>query len=86
MSIRRSPNPNSVSRKLLATQIRGSVIGVAGVLAGTLTRAGVRGPLFGLEVGLVVAVAGAIVATLSPFIEWWADCLPERRLGSSGRL
>lgn len=76
--------PRLTSRKLQATLMRGGVIGVAGLLAGTLTREGLRGPLFGLEVGLVVAGAGAIVATPSPFIEWWADRLPERRLGIFG--
>ena len=58
--------PPLTTRKLLATLTRGGVIGIAGILAGQ----GLRGPLFGLEVGLVVAAAGAIVATLSPFIEW----------------
>jgi hypothetical protein len=76
--------PQLTSRKLVATVVRGSVIGMAGVLAGTLTRAGIRGLLLGLEVGLVVAVVGAFVATLGPFIEWWADRLPERRLGIFG--
>jgi MFS family permease len=76
--------PHLTSRKLLGTFLRGGAIGIAGILAGTLTRQGLRGPLFGLEVGFVVAAAGAIVATLSPFIEWWADRLPERRLGIFG--
>lgn len=40
----------------------------------------------GLEVGLVVAVVGAVVATLSPFVEWWADALPSRRLGALGAV
>jgi hypothetical protein len=78
--------PHLTSRKLLGTFLHGSAIGIAGILAGTLTRQGLRGPLFGLEVGLVVAAVGAIVATLSPFIEWWADRLPERRLGIFGAI
>lgn len=53
---------------------------------GTLTREGARGVIFGLEIGFVVAAVGAVVATVSPFVEWWADMLPARRLGVFGAL
>lgn len=72
--------------KLLATCVRGLIIGVAGVLAGALTQDRMIGPVFGLEIGLIVAVVGGIVGTVSPFVEWWADNLPERRLGAFGAL
>jgi hypothetical protein len=76
--------PRLTRRRLVATCVRGVVIGAAGVLAGSLTHAGARGLLFGLEIGLAVAVVGAVVATVSPFVEWWADTLPARRLGALG--
>jgi len=45
-----------------------------------------RHTLVGLEIGLIVAVVGGIVGAVSPFVEWWADNLPERRLGAFGAL
>ncbi len=72
--------------KLLANCVRGFIIGVAGALAGALTQDRMIGPVFGLEIGLIVAVVGGIVGTVSPFVEWWADHLPERRLGAFGAL
>lgn len=53
-------------------------------MAGRLTHEGPRGVEFGLEIGLVVAAVGAVVATVSPYVEWWADTLPSQRLGVLG--
>ena len=78
--------PHFSREKLLATCVRGLIIGVAGVLAGALTQERMIGPLFGLKIGLIVAIVGGIVGTVSPFVEWWADHLPERRLGAFGAL
>jgi hypothetical protein len=78
--------PRFTRRKLAATCVRGAVIGVAGTLAGAVAREGAQGVVFGLEIGLVVAAVGAIVATLSPYVEWWADTLPAQRLGMGGAL
>jgi hypothetical protein len=66
--------------------VRGLLIGVAGGLAGAVTHERMIGPVFGLEIGLIVAAVGGIVGTVSPFVEWWADNLPERRLGVFGAL
>ena len=83
-----APNvrPQLTRRKVVATCVRGLMIGLAGALAGALAHKRGIGLLFGLEIGLVVAVVGGIVATVSPFIEWWADNLPERRLGFFGAM
>jgi hypothetical protein len=83
-----APNvrPQLTRRKVVATCVRGLMIGLAGALAGALAHERGIGLLFGLEIGLVVAVVGGIVATVSPFIEWWADNLPERRLGFFGAM
>jgi hypothetical protein len=66
-----------------AAAARGLAIGLAAILAGIVTRGSV-GVLLGLEIGLVVGLVGTIVSTVSPFVEWWADHLPERRLGAVG--
>lgn len=76
--------PRLTRRRLIATRVRGAAIGLAGTLAGGLLHEGARGVLFGLGIGVVVAVVGAVVATVSPFVEWWADALPPRRLGVLG--
>ena len=78
--------PRLTRRRLVATCVRGAGIGLAGAVAGVLTHEGARGLAFGLEIGLLVAVVGAVVATLSPFVEWWADTLPPRRLGALGAM
>jgi hypothetical protein len=38
----------------------------------------------GLEAGLVIGVVTALVGPLTPFIEWRADHVPERRMGVFG--
>jgi hypothetical protein len=40
--------------------------------------------LFALRVGLVVGLVTGIGVTLAPFIEYYADNLPERRMGAFG--
>jgi hypothetical protein len=41
---------------------------------------------FALRVGIVTGVVTAVGASLTPFIEYYADRLPERRLGAFGIL
>lgn len=43
-----------------------------------------RAWLFAIRVGLVTGVVTAVGATINPFIEYFADNLPERRLGVFG--
>lgn len=40
--------------------------------------------LFAIRVGLVTGVVTALGATINPFIEYYADSLPERRMGAFG--
>jgi hypothetical protein len=40
--------------------------------------------LFAVRVGLVTGLVTGIGATITPFIEYFADNLPERRLGTFG--
>jgi len=71
----------------MASIARGIAIGIAAVVAGVLTL-GIQGILRGLAIGVAVTVtvAGAVLSTISPFIEWWADHLPPRRLGAFGAI
>ena len=39
---------------------------------------------FAIRVGLVTGIVTAIGATVNPYIEYYADNLPERRLGAFG--
>jgi len=70
---------------VMASIARGIAIGIAAVVAGVLTL-GIQGILRGLAIGAAVTVAGAVLSTISPFIEWWADHLPPRRLGAFGAI
>ncbi len=76
--------PHLTRHKALASIARGLVIGIAGAIAGLVAREGADALWFGLRVGLVVGFVSALVGTFSPFIEYWADHLPERRLGALG--
>ena len=40
--------------------------------------------LFAIRVGVVTGIVTAVGATINPFIEYYADNLPERRLGAFG--
>ncbi|MGI8551971.1 MAG: hypothetical protein ACR2PL_14475 [Dehalococcoidia bacterium] len=70
-------------RAVRASVTRGLAIGGAAVLAGVMTRQS-DGVGRGLSVGIVVTLVGVVVSTVSPFVEWWADHLPARRLGAVG--
>ena len=68
-----------------ASVMRGLAIGCAAVIAGILTQ-GTEGVLRGLAIGIVVTLVGVVLSTVSPFVEWWADHLPARRLGAFGAV
>ncbi len=68
-----------------ASVARGVAIGIAAILAGVLTE-GSQGIPRGIAIGVAITVAGALLSTVSPFVEWWADHLPARRLGSFGAV
>jgi len=63
-----------------ASIARGLAIGLAAVVAGVLML-GSQGIPLGLAIGAAVTLAGGVLSTISPFVEWWADHLPPRRLG-----
>lgn len=69
----------------VASAARGLAIGLAAVIAGVLTQ-GVQGIPRGVAIGIAVTLAGVVISTVSPFVEWWADHLPARRLGAFGAI
>lgn len=80
--------PKLTREGLLLSVSRAGVIGTAAILAGLLLkdRTQAQALEFGLRVGLVVGLMLIMFAAISPFIEWWVDSLPERKLGAFGVL
>jgi len=70
--------------RLRGTLQRGIAVGLAGAIAAALSTEGIAPLRVGLVTGVVAGLVGGVVGTLSPFIEYWADRLPPRRLGAVG--
>jgi hypothetical protein len=75
--------------RLTRRQIEGAIIRTAGYIATALLCSAVvrhvEHPwLFALRVGLVTGVVTAVGTMVNPYIEYYADNLPERRLGVFG--
>lgn len=75
--------------RITSRQFWGSVIRTFGYLATALACSAfihhVEHPWsFAIRVGLVVGIVTALGATINPYIEYFADNLPERRLGAFG--
>ena len=79
---RRRPH---ISRLLLqAAIVRTIGYMVAGFLSGLVAHNESQVFWFGIKAGLVIGLATAFGSFVSPYIEWWADNMPERRLGAFG--
>jgi hypothetical protein len=76
--------PVLAKHRMMASVWRGVAVGTAGVLAGVWIQPGWHSLLFGIYVGFAAGLVSFVVGTLSPFIEYWADALPERRLAAIG--
>ena len=72
--------------ELTASAMRGTATALAGMIAALLTHSGSSAFGFGLTFGIVAGTVSAIVSVFSPFVEWWADHLPARRLGAFGTV
>jgi len=70
--------------RLLASTMRGLVIGLAGVFAGWIVTRTFYSIGFGLTIGLTVGVVSAVVSMVSPWVEWRIDHTPERNMGVLG--
>jgi hypothetical protein len=76
--------PQIRARELLASALRGGATTLSGLLAALLSHSDAWA--FGLIFGLVAGLVSALISIFSPFVEWWADRLPARRLGAFGAL
>jgi len=63
---------------------RALVMTAAAILAGILHPIQIDAVRFGLEVGFAVGMVSLFMSTVSPFVEWWVDNLPEKKLGAFG--
>ncbi len=76
--------PRMTKGQLLSTVNRTFGYGFAGYVSGLVAGQGSRSLGLGLRMGIVVGVVTAIAITLSSWIEWTAENIPEKRLGAFG--
>ena len=76
--------PRFNRRQLLGTLNRTVGYAVAGLVCGAVTHSGRQVLGFSVTIGLTIGAVSAGLSALVPFVEWWADNLPERRLGALG--
>jgi len=76
--------PRLRAHELIASALRGTATALAGMVAAFIVHGGGEAFIFGLIFGIVAGTVSAIVSVFSPFVEWWADHLPARRLGAFG--
>jgi hypothetical protein len=75
--------------RLTRRQFRGTVVRAVGYIAAALVCSALvhrfeHAWVFALRVGLVTGLVTGIGVTVNPYIEYYADNLPERRLGAFG--
>jgi len=79
-----SRRPRLSRRQLWGTVIRTVGYMVTALLCSAFIHHVDRAWLFAIRVGLVTGIVTAVGATVNPYIEYYADNLPERRLGVFG--
>jgi hypothetical protein len=79
-----SRRPRLTGRQFWGTMVR--VVGyiAAALICSTLVRHVDRAWLFAIRVGTVTGITTGVGILINPFIEYYADNLPERRLGAFG--
>jgi len=75
--------PRITRRQAIAALVRAVGYVLAALISGLLVP-GTYSIRFALEIGLVIGVATAFGNFITPYTEWFADNLPERRLGVFG--
>ena len=81
---RPAPRPRMTRLQLLAAANRAVGYAVAGYVSSLVARQPEHAIAVGLKVGLAIGVVTAISGSCTPFIEWMADHMPERRMGVVG--
>ena len=75
--------------RLGGRQFRGALLRTCGYIASALLCSALVRPVehpwrFAIQLGVVTGVVTAVGSAVNPFIEYYADSLPERRLGAFG--
>jgi hypothetical protein len=76
--------PRLTGRQLLAAANRTIGYAVAGYVSSLAAQQREHAIGVGLKAGLALGVVTAIVGSCTPFVEWAADHVPERRMGVFG--
>jgi hypothetical protein len=79
-----STRPRITRFQTLAAVNRAMGYAVTGYLSSLVARNREHALAMGLKAGLAIGLVTAIVVPLTPFIEWTADHLPEKRMGVFG--
>ncbi|HWO02089.1 MAG TPA: hypothetical protein VNS63_22780 [Blastocatellia bacterium] len=76
--------PRITKTQLLAAVNRTVGYGIAGYISALIAQQRASALSMGVRAGLMMGVVSAIVISCTPFIEWTADHMPERRMGVLG--
>jgi hypothetical protein len=76
--------PRLTKRQFWAAVNRTFGYSVAGYVSGAVARQPANALIFGLRAGLGIGVVTATANALTPFVEWTADNVPEKRMGVFG--
>jgi len=84
MDYKPATRPHLTMHQLLAAVNRTVGYGVSGYVAALVSHQRAHAVSVGLTTGLVVGVVTVIFGACTPFVEWMADHLPEKRMGVFG--
>ncbi len=76
--------PRLTKHQLLAAVNRTAGYAVAGYLCSLVAQQRERAVAVGLKAGLAIGVVTAMAGACTPFVEWGADHVPEKRMGVFG--
>lgn len=79
-----SRRPRLTRRQIFATVMRTLGFTATALVCSAFIRHVDHAWLFAIRVGLVTGIVTGVGGTFSPYIEYYADNLPERRLGAFG--
>lgn len=84
MDYKPEARPHMTRRQLMSTIVRTLGYGIAGYLSGQFAGRGSRSIGEGFGIGIAVGIVTAIAIGLSPWIEWKAETVPEKKMGTFG--
>jgi hypothetical protein len=84
MDYRPATRPRLTKAQLLAAANRTVGYAIAGYISALLAQQRANALTMGIRAGLMMGVVTAIVVACTPFIEWTADHMPQKRMGVLG--